>query len=133
MYRASLILTPVSISPPDFNYNTDGYDGDAAEDHKSQDGSETMPFIDESPTISPSLCACGPDGDAISPVPPEDLLPGVSPIHTCVYAQTLGVKELTKLTVRYSSVTVRYFIQCLAKVFGPLELCDLLPHFRLQT
>ena len=24
-------------------------------------------------------------------------------------------------------------IQCLAKVFGPLELCDLLPHFRLQT
>uniref|UniRef100_A0A673YY43 Active breakpoint cluster region-related protein-like n=1 Tax=Salmo trutta TaxID=8032 RepID=A0A673YY43_SALTR len=59
-----------------FNYNTDGYDGDAAEDRKSQDGSETMPFIDESPTISPSLCACGPDGEAISPVPPEDLLPG---------------------------------------------------------
>ena len=25
------------------------------------------------------------------------------------------------------------YIQCLAKVFGPLELCDLLPHFRLQT
>ncbi|CDQ70251.1 unnamed protein product [Oncorhynchus mykiss] len=24
-------------------------------------------------------------------------------------------------------------LQCLAKVFGPLELCDLLPHFRLQT
>ena len=24
-------------------------------------------------------------------------------------------------------------IQCLAKVFGPLEICDLLPHFRLQT
>ena len=24
-------------------------------------------------------------------------------------------------------------IQCLAKVFGPLELCELLPHFRLQT
>uniref|UniRef100_A0A8C7W1M3 non-specific serine/threonine protein kinase n=1 Tax=Oncorhynchus mykiss TaxID=8022 RepID=A0A8C7W1M3_ONCMY len=24
-------------------------------------------------------------------------------------------------------------VQCLAKVFGPLELCDLLPHFRLQT
>uniref|UniRef100_A0A8C8GX57 ABR activator of RhoGEF and GTPase n=1 Tax=Oncorhynchus tshawytscha TaxID=74940 RepID=A0A8C8GX57_ONCTS len=70
-------LTPVSISPPDFNYNTDGYDGDAAEDHKSQDGSETMPFIDESPTMSPSLCARGPDGEAISPIPPEGLLPGV--------------------------------------------------------
>uniref|UniRef100_A0A8C7QBM4 Active breakpoint cluster region-related protein n=1 Tax=Oncorhynchus mykiss TaxID=8022 RepID=A0A8C7QBM4_ONCMY len=76
MYRASLILTPVSISPPDFNYNTDGYDGDAAEDHKSQDSSETMPFIDESPTMSPSLCARGPDGEAISPIPPEGLLPG---------------------------------------------------------
>ena len=24
-------------------------------------------------------------------------------------------------------------VQCLAKVFGPLELCDLLPHFKLQT
>ena len=24
-------------------------------------------------------------------------------------------------------------LQCLAKVFGPLELCDLLSHFRLQT
>ncbi|XP_010897983.3 active breakpoint cluster region-related protein isoform X4 [Esox lucius] len=63
-------------SSSDFNYNTDGYDGDAAEDRKSQDGSETMPFIDESPTMSPSLCACGPDGEAISPVPPEGLLPG---------------------------------------------------------
>uniref|UniRef100_A0A8C8JMX3 Uncharacterized protein n=1 Tax=Oncorhynchus tshawytscha TaxID=74940 RepID=A0A8C8JMX3_ONCTS len=26
-----------------------------------------------------------------------------------------------------------FHCQCLAKVFGPLELCDLLPHFRLQT
>uniref|UniRef100_A0A8C7QDU0 DH domain-containing protein n=1 Tax=Oncorhynchus mykiss TaxID=8022 RepID=A0A8C7QDU0_ONCMY len=63
-------------SSSDFNYNTDGYDGDAAEDHKSQDSSETMPFIDESPTMSPSLCARGPDGEAISPIPPEGLLPG---------------------------------------------------------
>uniref|UniRef100_A0A8C7UL37 Active breakpoint cluster region-related protein n=1 Tax=Oncorhynchus mykiss TaxID=8022 RepID=A0A8C7UL37_ONCMY len=63
----ALYPNPSPLSPSDFNYNTDGYDGDAAEDHKSQDGSETMPFIDESPTISPSLCACGPDGDAISP------------------------------------------------------------------
>ncbi|KAG5844416.1 hypothetical protein ANANG_G00162290 [Anguilla anguilla] len=62
-----------------FNYNTDGYDGDAAEDRKSQDGSETMPFIDESPTMSPQLCARGPDGEAMSPTPHEGLLPGVSP------------------------------------------------------
>uniref|UniRef100_A0A8K9X5L2 Si:dkey-1k23.3 n=1 Tax=Oncorhynchus mykiss TaxID=8022 RepID=A0A8K9X5L2_ONCMY len=32
------------------------------------------------------------------------------------------------------SVTyIRTQIQCIAKVFCPLELCDLLPHFRLQT
>ncbi|KAL0192642.1 hypothetical protein M9458_010938, partial [Cirrhinus mrigala] len=37
-----------------FNYNTDGYEGDTAEDRKSQDGSETMPFIDESPTMTES-------------------------------------------------------------------------------
>uniref|UniRef100_A0A667ZC05 ABR activator of RhoGEF and GTPase n=1 Tax=Myripristis murdjan TaxID=586833 RepID=A0A667ZC05_9TELE len=63
--------------PPDFNYNTDGYEGDGAEDGKSQDGSETMPFIDESPTMSPQLCAPrGPDGETVSPTPPEGLLPG---------------------------------------------------------
>ncbi|XP_072569841.1 active breakpoint cluster region-related protein isoform X2 [Paramormyrops kingsleyae] len=62
-------------SSADFNYNTDGYDGDATEDRKSQDGSETMPFIDESPTMSPQLCARGPDGEAVSPTPPEGLLP----------------------------------------------------------
>ncbi|MCI4394526.1 hypothetical protein PGIGA_G00169780 [Pangasianodon gigas] len=58
-----------------FNYNTDGYEGEGAEDRKSQDGSETMPFIDESPTMSPQLCV-RPDGDAVSPTPPEGLLPG---------------------------------------------------------
>ncbi|XP_026068115.1 active breakpoint cluster region-related protein isoform X1 [Carassius auratus] len=58
-------------SSADFNYNTDGYEGDTAEDRKSQDGSETMPFIDESPTMSPHLCARGQDGEAISPTPPE--------------------------------------------------------------
>uniref|UniRef100_A0A8B9KH81 ABR activator of RhoGEF and GTPase n=1 Tax=Astyanax mexicanus TaxID=7994 RepID=A0A8B9KH81_ASTMX len=63
--------------PTDFNYNTDGYEGDGAEDRKSQDGSETMPFIDESPTMSPQLCV-RPDGEAVSPTPPEGLLPGVS-------------------------------------------------------
>uniref|UniRef100_A0AAR2JTW3 Active breakpoint cluster region-related protein n=1 Tax=Pygocentrus nattereri TaxID=42514 RepID=A0AAR2JTW3_PYGNA len=63
-------------SSADFNYNTDGYEGDGAEDRKSQDGSETMPFIDESPTMSPQLCV-RPDGEAVSPTPPEGLLPGV--------------------------------------------------------
>uniref|UniRef100_A0A7N8Y0G6 ABR activator of RhoGEF and GTPase n=1 Tax=Mastacembelus armatus TaxID=205130 RepID=A0A7N8Y0G6_9TELE len=64
-------------SSADFNYNTDGYDGDVAEDGKSQDGSETLPYIDESPTMSPQLCAPqGPDGETVSPTPPEGLVPG---------------------------------------------------------
>ncbi|XP_068457556.1 active breakpoint cluster region-related protein isoform X1 [Clinocottus analis] len=64
-------------SSADFNYNTDGYEGDGAEDGKSQDGSETLPYIDESPTMSPQLCAPqGPDGEAVSPTPPEGLLAG---------------------------------------------------------
>ncbi|XP_056601326.1 active breakpoint cluster region-related protein isoform X1 [Triplophysa dalaica] len=63
-------------SSADFNYNTDGYEGEAAEDRKSHDGSETMPFIDESPTMSPHLCARGQDGEAVSPTPHEGLLSG---------------------------------------------------------
>ncbi|XP_049599459.1 active breakpoint cluster region-related protein isoform X1 [Syngnathus scovelli] len=64
-------------SSADFNYNTDGYEGDGAEDGKSQDGSETLPYIDESPTMSPQLCTPqGPDGVMVSPTPPEGLLPG---------------------------------------------------------
>ncbi|XP_058856996.1 active breakpoint cluster region-related protein-like isoform X2 [Acipenser ruthenus] len=60
-----------------FNYNTDGYDGDATDEHKSQDGSETMPFIDESPTMSPQLSARSQDsGDAVSPSPNDILVPG---------------------------------------------------------
>uniref|UniRef100_A0A3B5L9H4 Uncharacterized protein n=1 Tax=Xiphophorus couchianus TaxID=32473 RepID=A0A3B5L9H4_9TELE len=59
-------------SSADFNYNTDGYDGDGAEDGKSQDSSETLPYIDESPTMSPQLCVSqGPDGEAVSPSPLE--------------------------------------------------------------
>lgn len=61
--------------PPDFNYNTDGYEGEAAEDGKSQDGSETLPYIDESPTMSPQLCASQ-GMDRL-----EGLIPGVN-THT---------------------------------------------------
>uniref|UniRef100_A0A3Q0S1S5 ABR activator of RhoGEF and GTPase n=1 Tax=Amphilophus citrinellus TaxID=61819 RepID=A0A3Q0S1S5_AMPCI len=71
------VLSPLCLSscPPDFNYNTDGYEGDGGEDGKSQDGSETLPYIDESPTMSPQLCAPqGPDGETVSPTPPEGLL-----------------------------------------------------------
>uniref|UniRef100_A0A671S5M8 Active breakpoint cluster region-related protein-like n=1 Tax=Sinocyclocheilus anshuiensis TaxID=1608454 RepID=A0A671S5M8_9TELE len=63
VFGKPLSYTPLFF-PSDFNYNTDGYEGDTAEDRKSQDGSETMPFIDESPTMSPHLCARGQDGEA---------------------------------------------------------------------
>lgn len=70
------------LSSPDFNYNTDGYEGEGAEDGKSQDGSETLPYIDESPTMSPLCAPQGPDGEAVSPTPPEGLPPGVRAAHT---------------------------------------------------
>ena len=54
-------------------------------------------------------------------------------------AKQLNSKVTNTLKI-YSSYTKRDIlfmnedmVQCLAKVFGPLELCDLLPHFRLQT
>uniref|UniRef100_A0A3Q1BWQ0 ABR activator of RhoGEF and GTPase n=1 Tax=Amphiprion ocellaris TaxID=80972 RepID=A0A3Q1BWQ0_AMPOC len=72
--KSQLSSHPLSLY---FNYNTDGYEGDGTEDGKSQDGSETLPYIDESPTMSPQLCAPqGPDGEAVSPTPPEGLPPG---------------------------------------------------------
>lgn len=72
------LLTLFPSVTPDFNYNTDGYEADGAEDVKSQDGSETLPYIDESPTMSPQLCMPqGPDGGTVSPTPPEGLLAGV--------------------------------------------------------
>lgn len=85
----------------DFNYNTDGYEGDGAEDGKSQDGSETLPYIDESPTMSPQLCAPqGPNGEPVSPTPPEGLPPGVR-AHICIQdieAGTIAVPCLNLCT-----------------------------------
>lgn len=113
--------------PPDFNYNTDGYEGDGAEDGKSQDGSETMPFIDESPTMSPQLCAPrGPDGETVSPTPPEGLLPGVRThsrshthsnvgmhecIHTANIQQSSSLKQQLVCTTTYGECLQIYRIQ----------------------
>uniref|UniRef100_A0A8C5QIN1 Active breakpoint cluster region-related protein n=1 Tax=Leptobrachium leishanense TaxID=445787 RepID=A0A8C5QIN1_9ANUR len=62
----------------DFNYGTDGYDAEGNEEQKSsREGSETMPYIDESPTMSPQLSARSQDSvDGVSPTPTEVLLPG---------------------------------------------------------
>ncbi|XP_030041975.1 active breakpoint cluster region-related protein isoform X2 [Microcaecilia unicolor] len=60
-----------------FNYGTEGYDADGSEEQKAREGSETMPYIDESPTMSPQLSARSQDsGDGVSPMPVDALVPG---------------------------------------------------------
>ncbi|KAG2459677.1 ABR protein, partial [Polypterus senegalus] len=75
-------------------YNTDGYDGDATDDHKCQDGSEAMPYIDESPTMSPQLSARSQDsGDAISPSPHDLLGTGVGLPEATAHFGHIGYKS----------------------------------------
>lgn len=64
----------------DFSYGAEDYDAEGHEEQKGPpEGSETMPYIDESPTMSPQLSARSQGGgDSISPTPPEGLAPGVS-------------------------------------------------------
>ncbi|XP_029467112.1 active breakpoint cluster region-related protein isoform X2 [Rhinatrema bivittatum] len=60
-----------------FNYGPEGYDADGSEERKAREGSETMPYIDESPTMSPQLSARSQDsGDGVSPTPVDALVPG---------------------------------------------------------
>ncbi|XP_042194304.1 active breakpoint cluster region-related protein isoform X2 [Callorhinchus milii] len=86
----SLSLSPLPPMPGgfmeifrslDFNYSTDGYEGDATDEQKSsQDGSETMPYIDESPTMSPQLSARNHEsGEPLSPNP--DMLACMSDVE----------------------------------------------------
>ncbi|KAM9596987.1 active breakpoint cluster region-related protein isoform 1-T1 [Trichechus inunguis] len=67
------------VSSADFSYGADDYEGEGNEEQKGPpEGSETMPYIDESPTMSPQLSARSQsDGGSISPIPPEGLAPGV--------------------------------------------------------
>ncbi|NXX27127.1 ABR protein, partial [Nicator chloris] len=59
----------------DFNYGADEYDAEGNEEPKAlPEGSETMPYIDESPTMSPQLSARGQEsGDGVSPTPTDGL------------------------------------------------------------
>lgn len=68
----------------DFSYGAEDYDAEGHEEQKGPpEGSETMPYIDESPTMSPQLSARSQGGgDSISPTPPEGLAPGVG-IRSC--------------------------------------------------
>ncbi|KAF4789803.1 active breakpoint cluster region-related protein-like isoform X2 [Turdus rufiventris] len=58
-----------------FNYGADEYDAEGNEEPKAlPEGSETMPYIDESPTMSPQLSARGQEsGDGVSPTPTDGL------------------------------------------------------------
>lgn len=70
---------PPSLTPTDFNYGADEYDAEGNEEPKAlPEGSETMPYIDESPTMSPQLSARGQEsGDGVSPTPTDGLGTGV--------------------------------------------------------
>lgn len=70
---------PSSLPLADFNYGADDYDAEGNEEPKAlPEGSETMPYIDESPTMSPQLSARGQDsGDGVSPTPTDGLGTGV--------------------------------------------------------
>ncbi|XP_067421973.1 active breakpoint cluster region-related protein isoform X2 [Emydura macquarii macquarii] len=58
-----------------FSYGAEDYDAEGHEEPKGPpEGSETMPYIDESPTMSPQLSARGPEtGDGVSPTPVDGL------------------------------------------------------------
>jgi hypothetical protein len=69
----------------DFSYGAEDYDAEGHEEQKGPpEGSETMPYIDESPTMSPQLSARSQGGgDSVSPTPPEGLAPGVgTPVYS---------------------------------------------------
>ncbi|POI30991.1 hypothetical protein CIB84_005258 [Bambusicola thoracicus] len=61
-----------------FNYGAEDYDAEGNEEPKAlPEGSETMPYIDESPTMSPQLSARGQEsGDGVSPTPTDGLSTG---------------------------------------------------------
>uniref|UniRef100_A0A669PHE3 Active breakpoint cluster region-related protein n=1 Tax=Phasianus colchicus TaxID=9054 RepID=A0A669PHE3_PHACC len=65
--------------PSNFNYGAEDYDAEGNEEPKAlPEGSETMPYIDESPTMSPQLSARGQEsGDGVSPTPTDGLNTGV--------------------------------------------------------
>ncbi|XP_060545388.1 basic salivary proline-rich protein 3-like [Pantherophis guttatus] len=68
-------------TPADFNYPPEDYDAEGNEEVRVRPGSsETMPYIDESPTMSPQLGARNPDGgngggtsQSVSPIPADGL------------------------------------------------------------
>ncbi|XP_050784966.1 breakpoint cluster region protein-like isoform X2 [Gopherus flavomarginatus] len=67
-------------SSADFNYGAEDYDAEGNEEPKvPPEGSETMPYIDESPTMSPQLSARSQDsGDGVSPTPTDGLGTGAA-------------------------------------------------------
>uniref|UniRef100_A0ABM5GGI8 Active breakpoint cluster region-related protein-like isoform X1 n=1 Tax=Pogona vitticeps TaxID=103695 RepID=A0ABM5GGI8_9SAUR len=87
-----------------FNYGTEEYDAEGNEEPKvPPGGSETMPYIDESATMSPHLGARNPEGgsagdnrdgsESISPTPADG--PGVAPMKPLKATATTSQPVLT--------------------------------------
>ncbi|XP_078250501.1 active breakpoint cluster region-related protein-like isoform X2 [Pogona vitticeps] len=88
----------------DFNYGTEEYDAEGNEEPKvPPGGSETMPYIDESATMSPHLGARNPEGgsagdnrdgsESISPTPADG--PGAAPMKPLKATATTSQPVLT--------------------------------------
>ncbi|XP_078250500.1 active breakpoint cluster region-related protein-like isoform X1 [Pogona vitticeps] len=87
-----------------FNYGTEEYDAEGNEEPKvPPGGSETMPYIDESATMSPHLGARNPEGgsagdnrdgsESVSPTPADG--PGAAPIKPLKATATTSQPVLT--------------------------------------
>uniref|UniRef100_A0A2K5DP77 ABR activator of RhoGEF and GTPase n=1 Tax=Aotus nancymaae TaxID=37293 RepID=A0A2K5DP77_AOTNA len=78
-HRGLARLSWIDTLYSNFSYAADDYDAEGHEEQKGPpEGSEAMPYIDESPTMSPQLSARSQaGGDRVSPTPPEGLAPGV--------------------------------------------------------
>uniref|UniRef100_A0A670KJU7 Active breakpoint cluster region-related protein n=1 Tax=Podarcis muralis TaxID=64176 RepID=A0A670KJU7_PODMU len=85
----------------DFNYGMEDYDAEGNEEPKAPPGgSETMPYIDESPTMSPQLSARGQEGgnggdgcESLSPTPADGLGTVVSDAGKGVDMRRLVLKD----------------------------------------
>ncbi|CAM2104182.1 unnamed protein product [Caretta caretta] len=74
-HRGLARLSWIDTLYSNFNYGAEDYDAEGNEEPKvPPEGSETMPYIDESPTMSPQLSARGQEsGDGVSPTPTDSL------------------------------------------------------------
>ncbi|XP_067883352.1 active breakpoint cluster region-related protein-like, partial [Heterodontus francisci] len=113
-----------------FNY-TDGFDGESVEEPKAgEEASEMMPFIDESPTMSPQLSARAQENsDILSPTPdgmatasevdPEKRLE----MRKFVLSGVLASEEIYLNQLEALLLVQKYCRFCVKYVCVPVSLC----------